>query len=153
MLRERITALVLAGLGVFAWVEAQRYGIMSRLFPQVVALALVLFSVIMFAQSFTIRARRAAAARRAQGSGQRYDARGVILSLLVIVAWTLSIELLGVWTASVLAFTLLVVVLRTPDQSRTAMWKSVGLGIVLVTVFVLVFRITLRVPLPEGLIW
>lgn len=154
MRRDRVAAVILFAAGLFGWVEAQRYGTLSRLFPQVVAVALMLLSLILLLQSFTARARRAAVAYRAQrAAGERPDARGVILALLIIVAWTLLLEVLGFWTTSVLAFALLVYVLRAPDQRAAAVWKTIFAGVLLVTLFVLLFRITLRVPLPEGLFW
>ncbi len=153
MTKDRIAALALVGVGVFAWIEAQRYGPMSRLFPQVVAVALVALSLFLFASSFSARSRRAAAERRAESrEHERPDARGVVLSLLVIVAWTLLLEVLGVWTSSVIAFISLVLILRSTERAAVV-WKSLALGVVLVTGFVLVFRIVLRVPLPEGLFW
>ncbi|TVQ36167.1 MAG: hypothetical protein EA384_14840 [Spirochaetaceae bacterium] len=154
MRRDRVVALVLAAVGVFAWTEAQRYGALSRLFPQVVALALVVLSLVLLAESFTVRARRAAKAYRSQrADGEKPDVRGVILSLLVIVAWTLLLEPLGFWITSVLAFAVLVFVLRAPDQRAAAVWKTVFAGALLVTAFVLLFRLMLRVPLPQGVLW
>ncbi len=153
MIKDRIAALVLVGVGVFAWIEAQRYGPMSRLFPQVVAVALVVLSLFLFASSFSARSRRAAAERQAESSeGERPDVRGVLLSLLVIVAWTLLLEVLGVWTSSVIAFVALVIILRSTERAAVV-WRSVALGVVLVTGFVLLFRVVLRVPLPEGVLW
>lgn len=153
MIKDRIAALVLVGVGVFAWIEAQRYGPMSRLFPQVVAVALVVLSLFLFASSFSVRSRRAAAERRTETrEHERPDVRGVVLSLLVIVAWTLLLEVLGVWTSSVIAFISLVLILRSTERAAVV-WKSIALGVVLVTGFVLLFRIVLRVPLPEGVLW
>ena len=154
MRRDRVAAVILFAAGLFGWVEAQRYGPLSRLFPQVVAVALMLLSLMLLLQSFSAGARRAAVAyRERRAAGERPDTRGVILALLVIVAWTLLLEVLGFWTTSVLAFALLVYVLRSPDQRAVAVWKTVFAGALLVTLFVLLFRITLRVPLPEGLFW
>ena len=154
MRRDRVASAILFCAGLFGWIEAQRYGTLSRLFPQVVAVALMLLSLILLLQSFSAGARRTAVAYRAQrAAGERPDTRGVILALLVIVAWTLLLEVLGFLTTSVLAFALLVYVLRAPDQRAAAVWKTIFAGVLLVTLFVLLFRITLRVPLPEGLFW
>ncbi len=154
MRRDRIAAVILIVAGVFALTEVHRYGPLSRLFPRVVAVALLLLSLILLAQSFTARARNAAAASRAQRGGRdKPDVAGVALSLLVIVAWTVLLESLGFWTTSVVAFALLVAILRSPDQRAGPVWKTIFGGVVLVTAFVLLFRIVLRVPLPEGLLW
>ncbi len=152
MTKDRIAALALVGVGVLAWIEAQRYGPLSRLFPQVVSIALVLLSLVMFASSFTARSRRAAERQAESREHERPDVRGVLLSLLVIVAWTLLLEVLGVWTSSVIAFVSLVVILRSTERAAVV-WKSIALGVVLVTGFVLLFRVVLRVPLPEGVFW
>lgn len=154
MRSDRVTAVVLIAAGLFIWLEAQRYGALSKLFPQVVAVALVLLAVILLLHSFSRRGHRAAAVQRAERArGERPDVRGVALSLLVITAWTVLLEPLGFWTASVVAFAALVAILRTPEETAAAVWKTVFAGVLLVTVFVLIFRITLRVPLPEGLFW
>ena len=154
MRSDRVTAVVLVGVGLFIWLEAQRYGALSKLFPQVVAVALVLLAVILLLHSFRRRGRRAAAVQRSERArGERPDVRGVALSLLIITAWTVLLEPLGFWTASVAAFAVLVAILRTPEQTPAVVWKTVFAGVLLVTVFVLIFRITLRVPLPEGLFW
>ncbi len=154
MRNNRLVALTLIAFGLFAWLESQRYGALSRLFPQVVALALVVLSLVLLAQTFTARARRAEAVRReGRAEAEKPDLRSVGLSVLIMIAWTLLLEPLGFWTASLLAFALLVVTLRTRDQDAAAVWKTVLAGVVLMTAFVLVFRITLRVPLPTGLFW
>lgn len=154
MRNNRLVALSLTALGVFAWMESERYGALSRLFPQVVAVALVVLSMVLLAQTFTAHARRAEALRReGHARAEKPDLRGVGLSVLIMIAWTLLLEPLGFWTASLLAFALLVVTLRTEDQSAMAVWKTVLAGVVLMTAFVLVFRIMLRVPLPTGLFW
>lgn len=154
MRSNRLVALTLVALGLFAWLESERYGALSRLFPQIVAVALVVLSLVLLAQTFTAHARRAEALRREGRAGQeKPDLRSVGLSVLIMIAWTLLLEPLGFWTASLLAFALLVVTLRTKDQDAGAAWKTVLAGIVLMTAFVLVFRIMLRVPLPEGLFW
>ncbi|TVQ99492.1 MAG: tripartite tricarboxylate transporter TctB family protein [Spirochaetaceae bacterium] len=160
MRNDRLTALVLIAVSIFSLLESNRYGPLSRLFPRVVAVALGVLSLVLLVQSI-VRARpgyrqksvglpSASGAEPAE-TGSSGDMRGMLFSLLVMVAWTLLLEPVGFWAASVLAFSTLVLILRTPG--KTVVWKNILGGAILVTMFVLVFRIALRVPLPEGLLW
>lgn len=160
MRSDRLTALALIGVSVFALLESNRYGPLSRLFPRVVAIALGVLAFVLLVQGI-VRSRPgyrrksvglpAAAGAEPAESGSAGDTRGMLLSLLVMVAWTLLLEPVGFWAASVLAFSILVLLLRTPG--KTVLWKNILGGAILITLFVLVFRIALRVPLPEGVLW
>ena len=148
MRSDRITAPALLGVSLFAFVESGRYGPLSRLFPRVVAVVLGVLSLLLLVQSFLHLRDDAASDPQPEPAGDR---RGMFVSLLVMVGWVLLLEPAGFWISSVLSFSLLVVVLHVPGKA--VLWKNLVVAAVLVTVFVLLFRVALRVPLPEGLVW
>ena len=143
---DRMAALLLLGICVFGWVASRLFSPLSALFPRVVVLILGGLSLLLFILSF----------RRSPDEPQFVLIQGralpLILAVLMMVAWTALISLLGFLVTSLMMFSLMTVVLERRERSRLQIVLRILVVCAVTVAFYLFFDRLLLVSFPRGLL-
>jgi hypothetical protein len=142
---DRISALVILGICISFFVLSRRFSPYSALFPRVIIIILGSLALLLLVLSFF----KPKGGRVFDTLEVRYLPIGI--SVLLMVAWSFMIDVLGFLVTSLLFFSLMAVYL---DRKKT--WLSIlrNLAIVtaVVTGFYFFFVKVLLVPFPEGVL-
>lgn len=142
---DRISALVIIGVCVTFFVLSRRFSQYGALFPQVIIIVLGSLALLLLVLSFV-----------KPKSGKVFDTLEVRylpigISVLLMVAWSFVIDVLGFLVTSLLFFSLMAVYL---DRKKT--WLSILRNLAIVTCvvagFYFFFVKVLLVPFPEGIL-
>lgn len=143
---DRIAALILLGICIAGWAASRVFSPLSALFPRVVVLILGGLSLLLFILSF----------RRSPDEPQFVLIQGrtlpLILAVLIMVAWTALISLLGFLVTSLLMFSLMTVVLERRQRSRRQIVVRILVVCAVTVGFFLFFDRLLLVSFPRGLL-
>jgi hypothetical protein len=143
---DRIAALLLLGICVFAWLEARMFSPLSALFPRVIVIILGALSLLLFVLSFATP-ERGKVFVLVQG-----NALPLALSVVMMVAWIALIPLLGFLVTSLLLFSLMTVVLERKALKPRQILMRVALVCVVTVSFYFFFDRLLLVSFPRGIL-
>ena len=142
---DRIATLLILALSVFFFIEAANFSPLSGLFPRVVIVILGGLALLQFILTFTRRKKE-----------EEFDHAAFrhvpsLLSLLLMIAWTLFIPVLGFLVSALLFFPAISIYLdrQAPAKKR---WGRLGIAWGLTLAFWLFFTRVLYVPFPTGLL-
>ena len=143
---DRVAALLLLGVCVYAWIEARFFSPLSALFPRVVIIVLGALSLLLFVLSFV-----------RPGEQMRFVliegyAPAVALSALMMVAWIALIGVLGFLVTSLLMFSLMTVVLERGRRGALRTLLRVLTVCAVTVAFYYFFDRLLLVSFPRGLL-
>ncbi|MFN2166191.1 MAG: tripartite tricarboxylate transporter TctB family protein [Anaerolineae bacterium] len=143
---DRIAALVLLGICVYAWVAAREFSPLSALFPRVVVVILAGLSLLLFGLSFL-----------RPGAGKIFvlvegNALPLALTVIMMVAWVALIGVLGFLVTSLLIFSLMTVVLERRERRPRQILLRVVLVCAVTVAFYFFFDRLLLVSFPRGLL-
>lgn len=143
--RNLLSSLAVMGASAYWYVEAADYRPLSRLFPRV--LAGIVFILALLLGLLTLIGRGPVIRLATSDSTERHLRSGTLMGALVV--WTALIPLIGLLFASV-AGTLLMGLLTF--RAHVGTLKAVGIALLSVGLFYLLFSTLLNVPFPMGLL-
>jgi hypothetical protein len=143
---DRIAAALLLVICVLAWLSSGRFSPLSALFPRVTVLILGGLSLLLFILSF-LRAPVEEPFVLVHGK-----ALPVALAVLMMVAWTVLISLLGFLVTSLLMFSLMTIVLERRDRTARQIVVRILVVCAVTVAFYLFFDRLLLVSFPRGLL-
>jgi hypothetical protein len=143
---DRVAAVLLLGICVYGWVASRLFSPLSALFPRVVVLILGGLSLLLLILSF----------RRCPDEPRFVLIHGrvlpVILAILMMVAWTALISLLGFLVTSLIVFSLMTMVLERRDRTALQFLLRILVVCAVTVAFYLFFDRLLMVSFPRGLL-
>jgi putative tricarboxylic transport membrane protein len=143
---DRIAALLLLGICLYAWLEARTFSPLSALFPRVVVIILGALSLLLFVLSL-VTPERGKVFVLVQG-----NALPLALSVVMMVAWIALISLLGFLVTSLLLFSLMTVVLERKARRPRQILVRVALVCAVTVAFYFFFDCLLLVSFPRGIL-
>lgn len=138
-----ITSFVLLLISIYSWYEVKDLPVISRYFPQVCIVFLVLLSILLLIQALKMPVIHEAEERK--------NLRFVKILVGCITTYILSIFIIGFNLGSILFLGISGYVFN-PSKTKKSILYSFGLGIFATMLFYVVFGVIFNVPLPEGLI-
>ncbi|MBN2322970.1 MAG: tripartite tricarboxylate transporter TctB family protein [Spirochaetes bacterium] len=141
---DRIISIVLLGICAFFFVEARSFTRFGRFFPLTIIIILAALSLFLLVLSFVKPGLSAIFGRL----HRRHIA--IAISIVLIGAWGILINVLGFVVTSVILFTVINVLLDEKHRSFLSILKKMGIITVVVGVFYLFFAQLLLVPFPRG---
>ena len=143
---DRIAAVVLFGICTYGWFASGRFSPLSALFPRVTVLILGGLSLLLFILSFF----------RAPDEERFVLVHGnvlpVVLTVLMMVAWTVLISVVGFLVASLLMFSLMTIVLERKERTAKQIVLRILVTCAVTIGFYLFFDRLLLVSFPRGLL-
>ena len=143
---DRVASLLLVGICVYGWIASRAFSPLSALFPQVIVLILGGLSLLLFILSF-LRSPHEERFVLVQGK-----TLPVALTVLMMVAWAVLINLLGFLVTSLLISSLMTVVLERRKQSGLQIVLRLLAVCAATVAFYLFFDRLLLVSFPRGLL-
>ncbi|MBN1837186.1 MAG: tripartite tricarboxylate transporter TctB family protein [Spirochaetales bacterium] len=143
---DRIAALFLLGVCVYAWLAAREFSPLSALFPRVIILILGGLSLLLLALSFV-----------RPGAGRIFvlvegNALPLALAVIMMVAWVALLAVLGFLVTSLVMFSLMTVVLERRERRPRQILLRVVLVCAVTVGFYFFFDRLLLVSFPRGLL-
>ncbi|HXL04594.1 MAG TPA: tripartite tricarboxylate transporter TctB family protein [Bacillota bacterium] len=117
----------------------------SRVFPKAVTWTLAILSAILLIQSWVTP-------RVAEYTDTR-ELKKVGLAIILMFGWIACIRFLGFYLASVVFFTLLMILVEPSLLKQNKLMASIFIAAVEIGAFYMVFTRALNVPLPRGIIF
>lgn len=145
---DRISALIILGVCALFFAEARDFSPYSALFPRVIIIILAVLALLLLIHSYA----RPEAGKVFDRNEITVKYLTVLASLLLMIAWTVFVSLLGFLTSSIIFFSLLTIILDRKHKQPLQILKKVGLVAVIVTGIFLIFSRLLYVPFPGGLL-
>ena len=143
--RNLTSAAVLAGVGVYWFITAAEFGPLSRLFPRVISVIVVVLAVCLAAMTLL---GRGPAIVLAQGdAGERHGRSATLMASLIL--WTALIPLAGLLIASIVGVTVMGLI---TFRNHSGTIRAMIIALVLVAAFYFSFQEILNVTFPRSLI-
>lgn len=144
-----VIAVLFIGVGAWILLEAQHLSALGSVFPRTIAIALILFSLVLLGMNF----RRPRAVAASAGTDDRESTPRRMLLVAIMVGWSLLMPVIGFFVSSLAAFVALLVV---AEYERWSMRHGVLYGmtaVVVVAAFYFLLRDVLLIPVPKGLLF
>lgn len=144
-----IMAVLFIGVGAWILLEARHLSTLGSVFPRTIAIALILFSLVLLGMNL----RRARPAAASAGTDSRESTPRRLLLVAIMVGWSLLMPVVGFFVSSLAAFVALLVV---AEYERWSMRHAVLYGLTAVLVvagFYFLLRDVLLIPVPRGLLF
>jgi putative tricarboxylic transport membrane protein len=143
---DRIAALLLLGICLYAWLEARLFSPLSALFPRVIVIVLGALTLLLFVLSFVSPGKEKVFVL-VQG-----NALPLALTVLMMTAWIVLIGVLGFLVTSLLMFSLMTTVLERRERRPVRIVVRVAAVCAVTVLFYLFFDRLLLVSFPRGLL-
>jgi hypothetical protein len=141
-----VMAVLFIGVGAWILLESRHLSALGSVFPSTIAIALILFSLILLGMNL----RRPRAAAAPAGADERESTPRRLLLVAIMIGWSLLMPVVGFFVSSLIAFVALLVV---AEYERWSMRHAVLYGmtaVVVVAAFYFLMRDILLIPVPRG---
>ena len=143
MTADRISSIVFILVGLAFWAQTDGLQYNGYIFPRFLVLFLILFSAIMFAQSFLKKGAE-------KEEGARDNLKYILIVMLLVGCWVFLLDVLGFVVSSVIFLSTMTLILDLQRLTISRVVSSVMAYIAVVLFFWIAFHKLLLVPLPTG---